>query len=139
MPESQADIGERLRTFLPSTEERKGLVLSHLFGFALFSEFALNVLKFQIPLTPPNSIPIRLIALWLLIDRTGRIGRYRLGLWDVITLGFFVITAAGMVYTATTAPGVPLSFEDFRRFGGLFFSAYLYYAVAREGINRRGF
>src|SRR5579862_1382705 len=130
---------EKIRTLLPSQEEKKGLILSHLLGFALFSEIALNILRINIPLTPPNSIPIRLIALWLLIDRTGRTGRLRFGVLDAITLGFVLVAGIGCVYTSVVYPGVETSFEDFRRFGGLFLNAYIYYIVAREGINRRGF
>src|SRR5688500_6849910 len=103
------DVGERLRTFLPSVDERKGLILSHLLGFALFSEIALNVLKFSLPFTPANSIPIRLIAILLLIDRTGRIARLRLGIWDAIILGFVFLCGLGMVITATVSPAVPVS------------------------------
>ena len=124
---------------LSSTEEKKGLALSHLLGFALFSEVALNVFKFSLPLTPINSIPIRLIAIWLLMDRTGRIGRLRFGIWDALITGFVLVSGLGMIYTATTAPAVPLSFEEYRKFVGLFLNPYLYYLVAREGLNRRGF
>lgn len=133
------DIGERLRTFLPSVEERKGLILSHLLGFALFAEMALNIFDFNIPFTPANSIPVRLIALWLLLDRTGRIGRVRMGVWDAIILGFVVLTGVGCLYNATFHPAVPSSFEDYRRFVGLFINSYLYFVVFREGLNRRGF
>lgn len=136
---SQSEISDKLRTFLPSVEERKGLILSHLLGFALFSEFALNVLKFSLPFTPANSIPIRLIAIYLLIDRTGRLSRLRFGTWDYILLGFIFLTGIGCIFTAATAPSVPVNFEDYRRFVGLFLNAYIYYLVAKEGLNRRGF
>ena len=68
------ETGERLRLFASSGEDKKGVILSHLIGFALFSEFALNIFKFSLPFTPANSIPVRLILVWLLMDRTGRIG-----------------------------------------------------------------
>src|SRR5690242_13724055 len=93
------DVGERLRTFLPSVEEKKGYILSHLLGMALFGELALNILKFNAPFTPANSIPIRLIAVWLLLDRTGRIGRMRMTFWDYLILGFVVLSGIGCVVT----------------------------------------
>lgn len=133
------EVGEKLRTFLPSVEDKKGVLLSHALGFALFTEFALNILKFNLPFTPANSIPIRLIVVWLLVDRTGRTGRLRATTWDYLILGFVIITGVGCVFTATSAPGVPVTFEDFRRFVGLFLNSYLYYLVAKEGLNRRGF
>jgi hypothetical protein len=135
----EIETGERLRTFLPSVEERKGLYLSHALGFSMFAELALNIFNFNIPFTPANSIPIRLIAIWLLIDRTGRIGRLRLGMWDAVILGFVFLTGIGCLYNATFYPSVPTSFEDFRKFVGLFVNAYLYFLVVREGLNRRGF
>lgn len=135
----EVESGERLRTFLPSVEERKGLILSHALGLALFAELALNIFDFQLPFTPANSIPIRLICIWLLIDRTGRISRLRLGIWDAIMLGFVFLTGVGCIVTTTMNPAVPVSFEDYRKFVGLFINAYLYYLVVREGLNRRGF
>lgn len=131
--------GERYRTFLPSLEERKGLLLSHLLGFCLFSEFALNFFKYDIPFTPSNSIPIRLVAIWLLVDRTYRVGRLRMGFWDYLMLGFFIITGIGMIFTATMSPQIQVSFDDYRRFLGMMLNPYLYYLVTKEAINRRGF
>jgi len=136
---SSPSITERYRSILPYSEERKGLLLSHLLGFAIFGEIALNILKYDIPLTPVNSIPIRLIAIWLLIDRSGRIGRLRLGIWDALIGAFVLVSGIGMIYTHAVSPEVPVSFENYRRFVGIFLSAYLYYLVAREGLNRRGF
>ncbi len=130
---------ERLRTFLPSIEERKGFWLSHLFGFALFNEFALNFIKLSLPYFPVTSIPIRAAAVWLMLDRTGRIGRLRMAMWDYIILGFVVLTAIGCVYTSATNAAVQPTSEDFKRFASTFFNYYIYYVVAKEALNRRGF
>jgi hypothetical protein len=135
----QIDSGEKLRTFLPSVEERKGLILSHLMGFALFSDFALNIFRYSFPFTPITSIPIRLIAIWLIIDRVNRIGRLRMATWDYIVLTFVTLTCIGYVITATTSPGIPVDFGDFRRFIGNILGFYIYFLVAKEALNRRGF
>ncbi len=136
----ELSAAERLRTFLPSLDDRKGLLLSHLVGICLFIEFTLEyVVKTNIPLTPPTSIPIRLVGLWLIIDRGGRIGRLRFGAWDWIIISFIVLATIGTFVTASAYPGVPIDFEDFRRFVGVMAGAYLYYIIAKEGLNRRGF
>ncbi|HTQ09579.1 MAG TPA: O-antigen ligase family protein [Fimbriimonadaceae bacterium] len=134
-----ASTTERFRTLFRYSEDTKGLILSHLLGFALFNEITLNIFKYDIPLTPTNSIPIRLLAVWLFIDRSNRIGRLRFGAWDCLIAFFVVASGVGMVYTSITAPSVPVDFDNFRRFCGIFLSAYLYYLVAKEGLNRRGF
>lgn len=130
---------ERLRLFERDVADRRGLILSHLLGLALFSEFTLNIFKFSLPFTPANSIPIRLILIWLLIDRTGRIGRIRADFWDYVNVGFVLMTGLGLVITATSSPQVPVSFDDYRKFIGLFTTGYVYFLVAKEGLNRRGF
>src|SRR3569832_1878922 len=136
---AQQNASDRLRTYLPSLEDRKGLILSHLMGFALFSEFALNFFRVSIQQTPITSIPIRLIALWLIIYRTNRTGRLRLGYWDYLIFGFVILSTIGTLVTATTNPLVPIEFEDVRRFVGVILGAYLYFLVGREALQRRGF
>lgn len=131
--------GQRLKLFSISPEERRGLILSHLLGLSLFSEFVFNFIKAEIPLTPVLQIPIRLICIWLLFDRGGRISRLRFGTWDALILGFVVTTGIGLVITANFYTDVPVSFEDYRRFAGVFLNGYLYYLAMKEGLNRKGF
>lgn len=130
---------ERVRTVSISPEERKGLILSHLLGFSLFSELVFNFVKVEIPLTPVLQIPIRMIGLWLLIDRNWRVARLRFGVWDWLILGFVSLAGIGVLYTATTSPELPVALEDYRRFLGIYLGMYLYYLVMKEGLNRRGF
>src|SRR5437016_2311090 len=94
-----------------SPEERKGLLLSHLIGFCLFAEFTFNFINIEIPFTPPLSIPIRLVAIWLLIDRTGRIGRLRFGPWDWLIWSFVTVTAIGIFINTVSTPQLPFQLE----------------------------
>ena len=77
-----AVAGQSARNFQASlaldNARTKGLVLSHALGFALFAEFAFNFIRVEVPFTPILSLPIRLIALWLILDRNWRLGPTRL-------------------------------------------------------------
>jgi hypothetical protein len=130
---------ERVRTISKSPDERKGLILSHLLGLCLFSEFVFSFIKAEIPLTPVLQVPIRLVGLWLLIDRNWRVARFRFSTWDYLILGFVTLTGIGVLVTAATSPELPVALEDYRRFLGVYLGMYLYYLVMKEGLNRKGF
>ncbi len=125
--------------FYKTPEERKGLLLSHLIGIAILIEFVFNFVRAEIPFTPLISVPIRLIGIYLLLDRTGRVGRLRFGIWDWTMLGFVATTGIGLLITSVSSPELPSAFEDYRRFIGVILGMYLYYLVTKESLNRKGF
>lgn len=134
----------RLQAHLVASH-RKGRVLSHLLGIVLASEFLLgtaagrSIPYVNVPMfTAWLDFPIRMIALWLILDRNWRIGRLKPHLWDVLALAFPVIV--GLAYPfATLDPSVPTDFESYRGFVGTILRFYTIYLVVREGYNRAGF
>jgi len=124
---------------------RKGAVLSHLLGFVIASEFVVgsgagtSVPYVNLPLfTGWLDFPLRMIGLWLLLDRNWRIGRLKLGVWDFLALAFPLVVAFSYPVTALD-PSVGADFESYRRFLGTVLRFYLIYLLMREGYNRAGF
>ena len=137
-----AVAGQSARNFQASlaldNARTKGLVLSHALGFALFAEFAFNFIRVEVPFTPILSLPIRLIALWLILDRNWRLGPTRLCLWDWTFIGFMILSTLGVLLSSLD-PAIVVGFDAQRNMLGLIFNAYLYFLVVREACNRRGF
>jgi hypothetical protein len=124
----------------------KGLLLSHLLGIVLASEFfvgraaaAGSVPYAKFPLfTDWLDLPLRLIALWLILDRNWRVGRLRIQIWDVLALSFPLLV--GLAYPLTAQdPSIAADFESYRSFLGDVLRAYTVYLLVREGYNRAGF
>jgi len=132
------DYRERLLVSSADLGLTKGLVLSHLVGFALFCEFALNFIKVEVPFTPVLSVPIRIIALWLVLDRTWRLGPVRLSFWDWSFIGFMLLSSVGAMVNSLD-PSLIVGFEGQRNMIGLIINVYLYFLVIREACNRKGF
>ncbi|MGV3615887.1 MAG: O-antigen ligase family protein [Fimbriimonas sp.] len=123
----------------------KGLALSHLLGLVIASEFMVGAAAgFSIPYVrlPLFSswldFPVRVLALWLLVDRNWRLGRLRMGLFDVLILGYCGLVGLTYPYTAQD-PSVQASFEWYRGFAGDMVRYYMIYLLVREGHNRAGF
>jgi hypothetical protein len=114
-------------------------VLSHLLGFSLFFTFALDkVLPDRITGFYPTETPIRLIAIWLLVDRNWRVGRIRLGFWDYTYLVFLLCTAVGMVWNSLN-PALPITYFGYRTWVAEVARYYLAFLVVRESCYRVGF
>ena len=74
-------------TPLPDRSGTRGLILSHLIGFAIAVQFLLDrAVTLEIPYNRFVDIPIRLILVWLVIDRVGRQGKMKLTVWPLLTL-----------------------------------------------------
>lgn len=117
----------------------KGLVLSHFLGLSFLFTFGFDrVIKENITGFYPTETPIRLIALWLLLDRNWRVGRVRLSLWDWAYLLIIFITGLGLIYNSLV-PSLPISFEFYRRWVGEISKYYLAFLVVRESCHRVGF
>ena len=119
----------------------RGKVLSHAIGMAILIEILLDRhWRFPVPfpLTRPTDLPIFLVALWLILDRRGRIGTVRISVIDYLFLGFVALQAFSYVY----ADLFLIRFGGFRNYmdySMLQLKPYLYFLVVREGLNRRGF
>lgn len=135
---------ERLRTQV-EVSYRKGTILSHLLGAIIASEFVVgsaagtSVPYVSLPMfTDWLDFPLRMVAIWLLIDRNWRIGRLRLQLWDFIVLAFPIVIGLAYPFLAND-PSVSSDFESYRRFLGTTLRFYTVYILMREGYNRAGF
>lgn len=118
----------------------KGAVLAHLIGLAVFLVIfgQLVFSKVDWPYTRPTDIPIRFVAIWLFLDRFGRVGRYRLTLWD------------GLYGMLAVAYGISFIYADLAmiRFsgGGVFIdwlavlaTPLLFFVVVQEASLRKGY
>lgn len=117
----------------------KGLLLSHFIGISLLFTFAFDrVLQENIPFFYPTEIPMRLIAVWLIVDRNWRYNRVRFNFWDWTYLLFFMLTAVGIIYNSLQ-PSLPITYEGYRRWLAEVSKYYLAFLVVREATNRVGF
>jgi|GEM_PF-5196734 len=123
----------------------KGRTYSHLLGLVLASEFIVGtaagrVIPYAaIPMfTGWLDLPLRLLALWLILDRNWRVGRLRIGMWDGLLLGFPIIVGISYIFT-NSDPSIASDFESYRGFVGDMVRFYTVYLLIREGYNRAGF
>jgi hypothetical protein len=123
----------------------KGKVLSHLLGIVIASQFVVSgaahesVPYAKLPLnTAWLDVPLRLIALWLILDRNWRTGKLKFTAWDAIALGFPVIV--GLAYPFSVAdPTIGASSMGFKAFLGDMLRFYTVFILVREGHLRAGF
>ncbi len=123
----------------------KGKVLSHLLGMVIASQFVVsgaahsNVPYVKLPLnTAWLDVPLRVILIWLLLDRNWRIGKLKLTAWDAIALGFPIIV--GLAYPFSVAdPTIGASSSGFKAFLGDMLRFYTVFILVREGHLRAGF
>lgn len=140
---AQAPVADRKR-FDPDLLAKpygyaKGLWLSNLLGFALFFTFTFDrVIRENLPGVYPTEMPMRLIALWLILDRNWRVGRVRLVLWDWAYILLIVITGFGLIANSLR-PELPVDVEFYRRWVGELSKYYLAFLVVRESCHRVGF
>src|SRR5688572_28706631 len=123
---------------VPDYLELRGLLLSHFVGIALAVPFVLHrVVLYELPHTRPVDIPLYLVALWLILDRRGRMGYLRPILWDWLYLGFVAIQAFAYVYADAYLQRLS-GFTGFLDWSFSTLRPYLFYLVVREVMNRRG-
>jgi hypothetical protein len=140
--------GAPYRAWLIANAQRanaKGRALSHLLGLIIASEFLVGAAAgweipfVQLPLFSTwLDFPVRLLAVWLVVDRNWRTGRLRVGLFDVLILGYAGIVGLVYPYTAQD-PSVGATLEWYRGFAGDMIRYYMIYLLVREGHNRAGF
>lgn len=124
---------------LPDRSGLRGLMLSHLIGFAVAVQFLLDrAVTFTLPYNRLVDLPIRLVLVWLILDRVGRQGRMKLTAWDLTNLLFVAIMGAFAVYAdlfMVRDSGLIAYFENTLRL----LQPYLYFLAVREGLLRKGF
>ncbi len=119
--------------------EVRGVVLSHMIGFCFAFTFIFErVLQGEIYYTKYVDIPIRLVAVWLLIDRVGRRNRVKISLWDYLHLGFAGLYGAALVY-ADLFMQRDTGLINYLTWISSNFNPYFYFLIVREGTLRRGF
>ena len=123
----------------------KGRVLSHLLGMVIASQFVVSgaahehIPYAKLPLnTAWLDVPLRVILIWLILDRNWRIGKLKFTAWDAIALGFPVIV--GLAYPFSVSdPTIGASADGFKAFFGDMLRFYTVFILVREGHLRAGF
>jgi hypothetical protein len=128
-----------------SQKYKKGQFLSHLLGMVIASQFLVaGAAEHSIPYPklPFNSawldLPLRLIALWLLLDRNWRTGRLKITPWEVLALGFPVLV--GLAYPFSVMDeSIGASTDGYKSFLGDMLRFYTVFILVREAHLRAGF
>jgi hypothetical protein len=119
--------------------ELRGLIMSHLIGLCVFIQLVVDRgIRFDIPYNRGVDIPIRLIAIWLLLDRVGRYRRIKATGWDWAHLGFLAFYGFALVY-AELMMTRESGFLNYVNWISSTFQAYIFFLVIREASSRRGF
>lgn len=120
---------------------QRGFYISHMLGASLvlllLGSTRLDMI--DIPIVKATWLPIFLLALHLLLDRSGRRSRVDLTYWDLLNIGFLVFFGLAMV-----AADLAYGFRGMGVMGYLTFLlttgfAYILYLVFRESALRVGF
>lgn len=132
-------VGWTNRGTLADRSGIRGLVLSHLIGLAILLQFVLErAVTFELPYNRLVDIPIRLIIVWLMLDRIGRIGRVKVSGWDWLHLFFISAYGFASVY-ADLFMSRDTGVLGYISWSIQFIQPYFYFLAVREGLNRRGF
>lgn len=117
----------------------RGLVLSHLIGIAILFQFIFErAIEFELPYNRIVDLPIRLIAVWLVIDRLGRMGRVKINAWDWLHLFFMSAYGMASIY-ADLYMARDSGLINYIQWMLQNLQPFLYFVVVREGLNRKGF
>lgn len=124
---------------LPDQSGVRGVALSHLIGFAIAIQFLLDrAVSFSLPYNRFVDLPIRLILVWLILDRVGRKGRFKLTGWDVFQLFFVGAHGVASIY-ADLYMSRDTGLFNFFEWGLQIVQPYFYFIAVREGLLRKGF
>lgn len=122
-----------------SHAEVRGYWLSHLIGLCFVIPFVFErAIQGEIYFTRFVDIPIRLLAVWLILDRVGRRGRVHVSTWDYIHMGFGGLYGMALIY-ADLYMQRDSGLNNYLSWVSTNFSPYFYFLIAREGTLRRGF
>lgn len=124
---------------LPDTSGARGVVLSHLIGFAVVVQFLLDrAITFSLPYNRLVDLPIRLILVWLILDRVGRVGQRKLTPWDIAQLGFVAAHGIASVY-ADLFMARDAGLINYIEWILQTIQPFFYFLAIREGLSRKGF
>jgi len=130
------------RFFMPerlSHSAARGALLAHLIGASFFCAFIFSrAFPQEILFTKLMDWPIRLVGIWLLMDRFGRYRQARLSAWDWVHLLFVAGYGISLVY-AELYMTRDTGFINYLQWMNQVLNGYFYFLVVREGITRRGF
>lgn len=122
-----------------SHAEARGALLSHLVGGCFFLAFILSrAFPQEILQTRILDWPIRLLALWLVMDRFGRYRHAKLTGWDWAHILFVGGYGVALVY-AELFMTRDTGFVNYVQWINQTLNAYLFFVVVREGLTRKGF
>lgn len=117
----------------------RGLVLTHLVGLAVFLYlFSDRIWLGKLPYTSLIDLPIRLIAVWMLLDRRGRLGRVKLSPWDWLNLSFVIVYGAALIL-ADVFLVRNVGLMGYVGWSLEIAGPYLLFIIVREASFRRGF
>lgn len=126
-------------SLMSSHAEVRGYWLSHLIGLCFAIPFVLDrIIPGDVFFTRFVDIPIRLVAVWLILDRVGRRGRIKVSMWDYLHLGFAGAYGLALIY-ADLFMQRDSGLNNYLSWISNNFSPYFYFLITREGTLRRGF
>lgn len=117
----------------------RGAILSHLIGVCFFLEFVFApAFPKEILYTRLLDWPIRILGVWLLLNRFGKQWRPKLTAWDwthvLFVAGYgFALTYAELFMIRDTG------LVNYINWANHFLNGYFYFLVVRESCSRRGF
>lgn len=126
-------------SLMSSHAEVRGYWLSHLIGICFVIPFVFDrIYQGEIYFTRFVDLPLRLVAIWLILDRVGRRGRIHVSLWDYLHLGFAGLYGIALIM-ADLYMQRDSGLNNYLSWASTNFSPYFYFLIAREGTLRRGF
>lgn len=127
------------RRMAEARAQARGRWLTHLVGLCIVAYLFLDRIWLgHLPYTGVTDVPIRLVAIWLLLDRTGRIGRVKLNLWDALHIGFIASYGLALIFADAFLVRRAGLFS-FVEWAADFAGPYLLFVIVREGTLRKGF
>lgn len=122
-----------------SHAEVRGYWLSHLIGICFVIPFLFErIIQGELFFTRFVDFPIRLLAVWLILDRVGRRGRIHVSTWDYIHMGFAGMYGMALIY-ADLYMQRDSGLNNYLSWLSTSLSPYFYFLITREGTLRRGF
>ncbi len=119
--------------------EARGAALSHLIGLCFFLSILLGpALLSNIIYVNPFDWPIRIVGLWLIIDRVGKRRHTKLAAWDWAHLFLLAGYGCALIY-AELFMIRDTGLMNYVGWMNVTLNGYLYFVVTREGLTRRGF
>ncbi len=119
--------------------EARGAFLAHVIGACFFMSIILGPsILGKVLAINPFDWPIRFVGLWLLVDKAGKLRTVKLSGWDWAHLFFIAGYGCALIY-ADVFMIRDTGLMNYVGWINVTLNAYLYFALVREGLSRRGF